>query len=165
MKPLPPVKRMMPVAPKMPVVPDELNRPPQPVRPVRPVRRVLPAAPVVPNVPDELTQPMKPFSYYDDTQPEMVEEQDEVLYDFPGWDEQPRLARKRRGFKLIRFLLLEGIALAVLLVSTKLEVNEQFSENSLILVYKVLMFVSGICVVLIPVIFYGLPPRLPPRGR
>jgi hypothetical protein len=69
---------------------------------------------------------------------------------------------KRRRVKLVRFLIFETIAIVALLVFAKLEVQERFSGNSLTYLYGTVMFIAAIASALIPVIFYALPPRLPP---
>jgi len=120
--------------------------------------------PVMPVVPDELAQS---GSTYIESEPEAIEEQPE--YDVPdyaymGWDED-RSGRKRKRNKLIRFIIFETLSFGLLLFLAKLVVNEQFSESSLALLYKVLMFVAAVAVVIIPVVFYALPPTLPPTKR
>lgn len=121
----------------------------------------MPVMPVMPTVPDELSQPVE---YYDPPEPEIIETEPEDMpdYQFPGWGEEPRFAKKRRRNKIIRFIFLEALAFALLIISTKLGMADQFSENSLTIVYKILMVISVIALAVIPVIFFALPPRLPP---
>ncbi len=120
----------------------------------------------MPTVPDELAQP---FASYDEPglAPEIIEtaEADIPDFQFPGWGEEPRLTKRRRRNKVIRFIFLEALAFALLIVSTKLEVADQFSENSLTTLYKALMAVAVIAMAAIPVIFFALPPTLPPSRR
>lgn len=182
-----PPKRVIPVMPVMPVVPDELAQndsdyiepepepikaqapvkppvPPAPARPIRPPKRVLPLMPVMPVVPDELAES---GSTYIESEPEPIDEPPEFDvpdYAFMGMGED-RSGKKRRRNKLIRFIIFEALAFGLLLVSAKLVVNEQFSESSLALLYKVLMFTAAVTVVIIPVVFYALPPTLPPTRR
>jgi hypothetical protein len=120
--------------------------------------------PVMPTVPDELPEPI---TSYDAPETEIIEtEEDEIRdFQFPGWEEEPRHSRKHRRNKVIRFIFLEAFALAILIVSTKLEVADQFSENSLTLLYKALMLGSVIALAVFPVVFFALPPRLPPSRR
>ena len=141
-RPVRPPKRVMPITP---VVPDELAQggsnhietEPHPTRPVRhqpaaPVRPALPPKrvhPVIPVVPDKFVQSR---SNYIEREPELVDalpDHDVPDYEFLGWNED-RSTKKRRRNKLIRFIIFETLAFGLLLVSAKLEVNEQFSENS-----------------------------------
>jgi hypothetical protein len=168
--------------PVMPVVPDELEQsgsnyienepepprtfpepalPAAPARPMRPSKRVLPMMPVMP---DELAQ--SGFDYIQrETEPiDTPQEYDIPDYQFSGSGED-RFTRKRRRNKLIRFIIFETLAFGLLLISAKLQVTQQYSENSLTFLYKVLMFAAAVAVVIIPVVFYGLPPTLPPTRR
>lgn len=168
--------------PVMPVVPDELaqggsnyvesepesyNTVPQPavpaapMRPARPQRRVLPVMPVMPG---ELAQSGSDY-IQSETEPfDTPQEYDIPDYQFSGSGED-RFTRKRRRNKLIRFIIFETLAFGLLLIAAKLQVTQQYSENSLTFLYKVLMFAAAVAVVIIPVVFYGLPPTLPPTKR
>jgi hypothetical protein len=125
-------------------------------------QRVAPVMPVMPTVPDQLEKVAQFNSGAVDPEPEWVaspkklSEEDE---NFTGFD---YAAVKRHWGKLMRFLILETIALSALLVFAKLEVQERFSGNSLTYLYGTAMFIAAIASALIPVIFYALPPRLPP---
>jgi hypothetical protein len=118
--------------------------------------------PVMPTVPDQLEQ--------------ATEVKVEAARPKPEWTEPPKenplhqeasapldygLVKRRRA-KLVRFFVFETIALAALLLFSKLEVQERFSGNSLTYLYGTVMFIAAIASALIPVIFYALPPRLPP---
>lgn len=121
-----------------------------------------PVMPVMPAVPDQLEQAAG-FTV-------------EAATPEAEWSEPPREIRapdkestllnyalaKRHGGKLLRFVIFETIALVALLVFAKLEVQERFSGNSLTYLYGTVMFIAAIACALIPVIFYALPPRLPP---
>lgn len=121
--------------------------------------------PVMPSVPEELAEPVE---YYPEAGPELAESGEEEMPDFQfaDWDAGGRqYSRKHRRNKILKFIFFEGLALGVLIVSTKLEVADQFSENSFTLLYKVLMLVAAIALAVIPVAFFALPPRLPPTRR
>lgn len=159
-----------PVEPPVPAAPVEspvVLQPAVPVTPVKPARpkRVLPLMPVMPVVPDELAHIDSP---YVESEPEPIEAPQEYEvpeYEFSSWGEEPRAIRRRRRNKLIRFIIFEALSFGLLLFSAKLQAAQQFSESSLTLVYKILMFAAAAAVVMIPVVFYALPPTLPPTRR
>lgn len=119
--------------------------------------------PVASVPPDELAPPGAPYAA---AEPAYNEGWDDEAPDFqfPGWEEEPRHHRRHRRNKVIKFILLELLALALLIVATKLEVAGQFTENPLTILYKILMGLAVIALAAIPVVFFALPPRLPP-GR
>jgi hypothetical protein len=167
-----PIRPIRPIRPSQRARPSVAStaQPEGPSRPQRPVKRVMPLVPAVPaarelpKVPDELDQPV---AFYVTPEAEMIDTSEEEIPDFqfPGWEEQPRHSKKHRRNKIIKFIFLEGLALALLIGSTKLEVADQFSESSLTVLYKVLMFLAVIAMAVIPVVFFALPPRLPPSRR
>jgi len=125
-------------------------------------QRVAPVMPVMPTVPDQLEEVAQFNSGGVDPEPEWVaspKEFSEGNENFTGFDYAPV---KHYWGKLMRFLILEAIALSALLVFAKLEVEERFAGNSLTYLYGTAMFIAAIASALIPVIFYALPPRLPP---
>ena len=186
-KPITPIRRVRPVAPARPApVPDAAGPrlkpqspqpprtapPPQPTRPVpvtktaRPIQRILPVMPILPVVPDQLAEPIQ-----EEVEPELepelepIEEAEEEMpvYEFSAVQAEARSQTRRRGVKkLFRFLVLETFAVGVLLVSAKFAVAERFSENSLSYLYGTVMVIAVVAAAVIPVIFYALPPRLPP---
>jgi hypothetical protein len=167
-KPIRPIRPIRPSQRVRPSVPstDQPERTSRPQRPVKRVVPMMPVAPVMPRAPspDEWAQPA---ASYTEAEAEMVDmEQEEIPdFQFPGWEEHPRHSRKHRRNKIIKFIFLEGLALGLLIGSTKLEVADQFSESSLTVLYKVLMFLAVIALAVIPVGFFALPPRLPPSRR
>jgi hypothetical protein len=92
-------------------------------------------------------------------------EPSELDYEIETWQEQSRLTRHRRRNKFIRFAILETLAFGILLIAIRLEVQERFSNNSLSLFYAILVLFAAILVAIIPVLFYALPPTLPPGRR
>ena len=120
--------------------------------------------PVMPVVPDELGQSGSNDIKSDSEPIEALPEYDFPDYQFAGSGED-RSSRKRRRNKLIRFIIFETLAFGVLLISAKLKVTQQYSENSLSFLYQVVMFAAAVAVVIIPVVFYALPPTLPPTRR
>ncbi|MGH8099840.1 MAG: hypothetical protein ACREIW_00985 [Chthoniobacterales bacterium] len=127
-----------------------------------PPQRVAPVMPVMPTVPDQLEKVAQFNSGAVEPAPEWValpKELSEENENSTGFDSAPA---KRHWGKLVRFLIFEAIAFSALLVFAKLEVEERFSGNSLTYLYGTAMFIAGIASALIPVIFYALPPRLPP---
>ena len=131
-------------------------------REVPPSQRVAPVMPVMPTVPDQLEKVAQFDSGAVELEPEWVappKELSEENKDSTGFDYAPA---KRHWGKLVRFLIFETIAFGALLVFAKLEVEERFSGNSLTYLYGTAMFIAAAASALIPVIFYALPPRLPP---
>ena len=114
-------------------------------------------------MPDQLAETV---SEYVDVEPDSIEMSEENVpeYEFPAADVETHSPRKHRGKKLIQFIFFEALAIGVFLVSTKLAIADQFAETSLTVLYKTLMFVAALAAAIIPVIFYALPPTLPP-GR
>lgn len=148
-------------------------RPAVPPKP-RPTHQVSPVTPVMPAVPDALeetvvdpadfeSEPVETANLSGET--EAISEEDIPDYEFQTWDaEDHSAARRRRRNKLIRFIFFELLAIGLFLVSTKLAIADQFAETSLTVVYKILMFTAALAAAIIPVVFYALPPTLPP-GR
>lgn len=123
---------------------------------------VMPVMPVMPTVPDQLEKVAQFDSGAVEPELEWVappKELSEENKDSTGFDYAPA---KRHWGKLVRFLIFETIAFGALLVFAKLEVEERFSGNSLTYLYGTAMFIAAAASALIPVIFYALPPRLPP---
>ena len=136
------------------------------VLPAVPPRRIKPVVPNIPVVPDQLgglTQPgarrRGPNFKLVEVAEEKVEEAEAAITDY-----EAHHGHKHRGRKLVRFLVLEVLAVGALLVFAKLEVNERFSGNSLTYLYGTAMLISALAAAVIPVIFYALPPTLP-SGR
>ena len=119
--------------------------------------------PVATAVPDQLAETVPE---YVDVEPDPIEMSEENVpeYEFPAADAETHSLRKHRRNKLIRFIVFEALAIGVFLVSTKLAIADQFAETSLTVLYKTLMFVAALAAAIIPVLFYALPPTLPP-GR
>ena len=168
-KPPPPVVLPKPIKP---IPRGRLTAPPRPTaparaatlsKPARPIQRVLPVMPVAPAVPDQLAETVPE---YVDAEPDPIEMSEENVpqYEFPAADAEIHSLRKHRRNKLIRFIVFEALAIGVFLVSTKLAIADQFAETSLTVLYKTLMFVAALAAAIIPVLFYALPPTLPP-GR
>ena len=127
-----------------------------------PQHRVVPVMPVMPTVPDQLQNVAQFISGAVEPEPEWIAPPNELSAEnenSTGFDYAPA---KRHWGKLVRFLILETIALSALLVFAKLEVEERFAGNSLTYLYGAAMFIAAAASALIPVIFYALPPRLPP---
>jgi hypothetical protein len=126
-------------------------------------QRVAPVMPVMPTVPDQLEKVAQFNSGAVEPEPEWIAPAKELSAEnenSTGFDYAPA---KRHWGKLVRFLILETIALSALLVFAKLEVEERFAGSSLTyLLYGAAMFIAAAASALIPVIFYALPPRLPP---
>ena len=138
--------------------PGEISEPriiPLPQRPE-------PVMPVIPTVPDQLEQATGISVEAAPPEPESTELPKEILVQQKGFAPLDYGLVKRRRTKLVRFLVFETIALVALLLFAKLEVQERFSGNSLTYLYGTVMFIAAIASALIPVIFYALPPRLPP---
>ena len=158
-----------PVVLPKPIKPIPRGRPTAPARAAtlskqaRPIRRVLPVMPVAPAVPDQIAETVPE---YVDVEPDPIEMSEENVpqYEFPAADAETHSLRKHRRNKLIRFIVFEALAIGVFLVSTKLAIADQFAETSLTVLYKTLMFVAALAAAIIPVLFYALPPTLPP-GR
>ena len=127
-----------------------------------PPQRVAPVMPVMPTVPDQLENVAQFNSGAVEPEPEWIAPPKELSAEnenSTGFDYAPA---KRHWGKLVRFLILETIALSALLVFAKLEVEERFAGNSLTYLYGAAMLIAAAASALIPVIFYALPPRLPP---
>jgi hypothetical protein len=138
--------------------PKEISEPkivPMPHRPA-------PVMPVMPTVPDQLEQATPVDVEAARPQPEWTEPRKQIPVPQEASAPLDYGLVKRRRAKLLRFLVFEAIALAALLLFAKLEVQERFSGNSLTYLYGTVMFIAAIASALIPVIFYALPPRLPP---
>jgi len=125
-------------------------------------QRRAPVMPVMPTVPDQLEQVAESNVGTARPEPEWIEPPKEIPAQHEGSAPSDYGVAKRRRTKLVRFLVFETIALVALLLFAKLEVQERFSGNSLTYLYGTVMFIAAIACALIPVIFYALPPRLPP---
>ncbi len=149
--------------PMIPVQPVEQTRPPARALKPMPVR---PVEPIIPVVPDQLGGIAQPA--FRDNEPEVrptkTMEETHAEPKASEWQAQPHFPPRRRRAKLIRFIVYEALAIGALLVFAKLEVNEQFHGNSLTYLYGAAVFCSALAAAVIPVIFYALPPTLPP-GR
>lgn len=130
--------------------------------------------PILPVVPDQLAEPIQEqLAPEPEPEPELepelepIEETEEEMpaYEFSGTQAEARSQRRRRVKKLFRFLVFEALAVGALLLSAKFAVAERFSENSLSYLYGTVMVIAAIGAAVIPVIFYGLPPTLPPPRK
>jgi hypothetical protein len=129
---------------------------------VPPPQHVAPIMPVMPTVPDQLEKVAQFNSGAVEPESEWVGPPKELSAENENSTSFDYAPAKRHWGKLVRFLVLETIALSALLVFAKLEVEERFSGNSLTYLYGTAMFIAAIASALIPVIFYALPPNLPP---
>jgi hypothetical protein len=75
----------------------------------------------------------------------------------------PDLRRRRRG-KMFRFLIFEFITLILLGGAVLLGLSHRLAEDPLTLVARIVTIASAAIVVILPIIFYGLPETLP-QGR
>ena len=172
-QPLPP-KRTKPVTPTDLIInKTEEDRPAAPAgsiktaRPTQPLppKRTKPVTPTVPVVPDQLGGSKQPAAGHNKPKSVPISTAEEDVSNYGVAGEQTRSAHRRRRNKLIRFVFFEGVAIAALLVFAKLEVRERFSGNSLTYLYGTAMFLSALAAAVIPVIFYALPPTLPPNRQ
>jgi hypothetical protein len=76
----------------------------------------------------------------------------------------PSVQRRRRA-RLIRFVVYELIALVALVLSAGVGLSHRLPNDPISLVTKVLTIASAIAVVVVPIIFYGLPETLPRSQR
>ncbi len=91
------------------------------------------------------------------------------------WQEEewlpPARIRRRRSFNLdwnsrfVRFMTYEVAALLVLIISAVLGIRHRLPEDPLSTVTKLLLIAAAVVAAIIPVIFYGLPDRLPRDDR
>ena len=125
-------------------------------------QRRAPVMPVMPTVPDQLEQAKEVNVQAAEPEPKWIEPPKEIQAQYEGSAPLDHALARRRRTKLLRFLIFETIALVALLIFAKLEVQERFSGNSLTYLYGTVMFIAAIASALSPVIFYALPPRLPP---
>jgi hypothetical protein len=76
----------------------------------------------------------------------------------------PPVKMRRRG-KLVRFILTELLAVSVLVPSAMLALLHRFTDPTLILTMNILTIVSAVVVVIVPIIFFAIPPTLPRNQR
>jgi hypothetical protein len=72
----------------------------------------------------------------------------------------PNLQRDRR-IKFIRFMICQTVALSVVFGSGALGISQHFTDESLILTFKLLTIGAAVATAVIPILFYALPPTLP----
>jgi hypothetical protein len=77
---------------------------------------------------------------------------------------QPRRKTRRRA-RFMRFIVCEFVAVAALMTCAALSTSERFLRPEYNRVFTTLMVVCAALVVLIPVLFYGMPGRLPRHSR
>lgn len=72
--------------------------------------------------------------------------------------------QRRRRARLIRFIVFEVFAIALLVGSVMTGLSHRAADDPLSVVAKILTIVSAIAVAAVPILFYGIPETLP-RGR
>ena len=72
---------------------------------------------------------------------------------------------RRRRSKLVRFVILESVALVILLFLAKLGMSHPFPGDPLRLWFRTLTIAAVLPVGAIPIFFYGLPPSVPRNRR
>jgi hypothetical protein len=72
---------------------------------------------------------------------------------------------RRRRSKLVRFVILESVALIILLFLAKLGMSHPFPGDPLRLWFRTLTIIAVLPVGGIPILFYGLPPSVPRNRR
>ncbi len=76
----------------------------------------------------------------------------------------PSIKRRRRA-RLIRFVVYEVFAIALLAASVMTGLSHRATEDPLSVVAKILTIVSAIVVAAVPILFYGIPETLPRSRR
>ena len=88
--------------------------------------------------------------------------EDETLWDDPmPW---PDLARRGRS-KLTQFLIIEGIALLILIVSVNVALSNRAPDDWIAVIAKAMTITMAIVLAVVPIIFFGLPETLPRERR
>jgi hypothetical protein len=84
--------------------------------------------------------------------------EDETLWDDPvPW---PNLPRRQRA-KMIRFLIIEAIALLILIVSVNVALSNRAPDDWIAVVAKAMTIAMAIVLAVVPILFFGLPKTLP----
>jgi hypothetical protein len=76
-----------------------------------------------------------------------------------------RKRSSRRRKKLLRFIVLETFALVVLVLAVIAGTSSPFAKENMTLPFAITVFVAAAAIVIIPIIFYGLPRRQHGRYR
>jgi hypothetical protein len=138
---------------------------------------VQPAAPPPPPAPTKFQNPLyypispqqpspAPIRHYQPflpVQPAGADEvQEQTLWDEPTpW---PEVVHRRRQ-KLIRFFIIEGIALGILILAANVALASRASDDWVGMIAKILTILMAIGIAVVPIVFYGLPDTLPRQGR
>ncbi len=86
-------------------------------------------------------------------------------FGFPGANTPwPNLQQRRRN-RLVRFIVFEVIALALLACAVMIGLSHRSMDDPLSVVTKILTITSAIAVAVVPILFYGLPETLPRTRR
>lgn len=79
-------------------------------------------------------------------------------------EREARSSRPRRG-KIVRLMIAEGIALAVLIPSATLVLTRYLTDPTLILVTNIVAITAAITAAMIPIILFAIAPTIPRGDR
>jgi hypothetical protein len=69
--------------------------------------------------------------------------------------------QRRRRSRLIRFIVWELFAVAVLLSAVAIGLSHRLPDDPIALIAKIVAITGAVAVAIIPIVFYGLPETLP----
>lgn len=125
-----------------------------------------PAAPAKPARPAFVPRPPAPQPKIDKSnsaRPAAAPSIEEFQFDFFAEETQRRSSKSGRG-KLLRFLLVEGLAAIILIPCAILILLRYLTDPTLIMVTNIAAIASAIALAIIPIVFFAFGPTLPRGG-